>query len=417
MFNLLKSYYLRERLTQRLIFLLLIITILYFLFPRIIYGYFISPIEENNQIYLFGDWSVIISAINCKFLDYNIFVNNPCDVIERKHVYGSILLFIPYFEKYSKFYFLYFPIIVNFIFIFVVISHFTLKSLKEYILVLFFIFNPATILLMERLNFDIFIFLLIILLCYYRKNLLNLFIILFLSLSKFYPLSLFPLFFINNNNILKNLIYALIFLFLFLFFLYLDKENLAEILNNTKQFSADYFWSFNFFALSKIPILLTIFSKTFLIVFSLLSFLIFFLIGFYIYKNVLVKKEITLNNVNSYNKILFLISSGVLVSSYFIFNNWIYREVFLFGIIPFLLELSAKEKFFNNLINLIILRFAYFSISNYFSFFKGNDFLLIFHQIFDIFLISFFLGIIFHYYLSLVLSVVNLKKYKKFYGN
>ena len=417
MFNLLKSYYLRERLTQRLIFLLLIITILYFLFPRIIYGYFISPIEENNQIYLFGDWSVIISAINCKFLDYNIFVNNPCDVIERKHVYGSILLFIPYFEKYSKFYFLYFPIILNFIFIFVVISHFTLKSLKEYILVLFFIFNPATILLMERLNFDIFIFLLIILLCYYRKNLLNLFIILFLSLSKFYPLSLFPLFFINNNNILKNLIYALIFLFLFLFFLYLDKENLAEILNNTKQFSADYFWSFNFFALSKIPILLTIFSKNFLVVFSLLFFLIFFLIGFFIYKNVLVKKEITLNNVNSYNKILFLISSGVLVSSYFIFNNWIYREVFLFGIIPFLLELSAKEKFFNNLINLIILRFAYFSISNYFSFFKGNDFLLIFHQIFDIFLISFFLGIIFHYYLSLVLSVVNLKKYKKFYGN
>jgi hypothetical protein len=417
MFNLLKSYYLRERLTQRLIFLLLIITIFYFLFPRIIYGYFISPIEENNQIYLFGDWSVIISAINCKFLDYNIFVNNPCDVIERKHVYGSILLFIPYFEKYSKFYFLYFPIIVNFIFIFVVISHFTLKSLKEYILVLFFIFNPATILLMERLNFDIFIFLLIILLCYYRKNLLNLFIILFLSLSKFYPLSLFPLFFINNNNILKNLIYALIFLFLFLFFLYLDKENLAEILNNTKQFSADYFWSFNFFALSKIPILLTIFSKIFLVVFSLLFFLIFFLIGFFIYKNVLVKKEITLNNVNSYNKILFLMSSGVLVSSYFIFNNWIYREVFLFGIIPFLLELSAKEKFFNNLINLIILRFAYFSISNYFSFFKGNDFLLIFHQIFDIFLISFFLGIIFHYYLSLVLSVVNLKKYKKFYGN
>jgi hypothetical protein len=385
MFNLLKSYYLRERLTQRLIFLLLIITILYFLFPRIIYGYFISPIEKNNQIYLFADWSVIISAINCKLLDYNIFVNNPCDVIERKHVYGSILLFIPYFEKYSKFYFLYFPIILNFIFIFVVISHFTLKSLKEYILVLFFIFNPATILLMERLNFDIFIFLLIILLCYYRKNLLNLFIILFLSLSKFYPLSLFPLFFINHNNILKNLICALIFLILFLFFLYLDKENLAEILNNAKQFSADYFWSFNFFALSKIPILLTIFSKTFLIVFSLLSFLIFFLIGFYIYKNVLVKKEITLNNVNSYNKTLFLISSGVLVSSYFIFNNWIYREVFLFGVIPFLLELSTKEKFFNNLINLIILRFAYFSISNYFSFFKGNDFLLIFHQIFDIF--------------------------------
>jgi len=410
MFNSLKSYYFREKFIQRVIFFLLIITILYFLFPRIIYGYFIFPIGKNNQIYLFGDWSVIISAIHCKFLDYNVFINNPCDVIGRKHVYGSILLFIPYFEKYSEFYFLYFPIVVNFIFIFVIISHFTLKNLKEYILVLFFIFNPATILLMERLNFDIFIFLSIIFLCYFRKNLLNLLVILFLTLSKFYPLSLLPLFFINDKNIFKNLIYTFIFLILLFFFLHLDKANLVEILNNTKQFSANYFWSFNFFALSKIPILLNIFSKTFLIIFSSLLSIIFFLIGFFIYKNILVKKELNLNNVNSYNKTLFLISSGVLISNYFFFNSWIYREVFLFGIIPFLIEISAREKFFNNLINFIILRFVYFSISSYFALFKRNDFLLVFHQIFDIFLISFFLGIIFHYYLNLILSFINLKK-------
>lgn len=410
MFNSLKSYYFREKFIQRVIFFFLIITILYFLFPRIIYGYFIFPIVKNNQIYLFGDWSVIISAIHCKFLDYNVFINNPCDVIGRKHVYGSILLFIPYFEKYSEFYFLYFPIVINFIFIFVIISHFTLKNLKEYILVLFFIFNPATILLMERLNFDIFIFLSIIFLCYFRKNLLNLLVILFLTLSKFYPLSLLPLFFINDKNILKNLIYTFIFLILLFFFLYLDKANLVEILNNIKQFSANYFWSFNFFALSKIPILLTIFSKTLLIIFSLLSSIIFFLIGFFIYKNILVKKEVNLNNVNSYNKTLFLISSGVLISNYFFFNSWIYREVFLFGIIPFLLEISTREKFFNNLINIIILRFAYFSISSYFALFKRNDFLLVFHQIFDICLISFFLGIIFHYYFDLILGFINLKK-------
>lgn len=410
MFNSLKSYYFREKFIQRVIFFFLIITILYFLFPRIIYGYFIFPIVKNNQIYLFGDWSVIISAIHCKFLDYNVFINNPCDVIGRKHVYGSILLFIPYFEKYSEFYFLYFPIVVNFIFIFVIISHFTLKNLKDYILVLFFIFNPATILLMERLNFDIFIFLSIIFLCYFRKNLLNLLVILFLTLSKFYPLSLLPLFFINDKNILKNLVYTFIFLILLFFFLYLDKANLVEILNNTKQFSANYFWSFNFFALSKIPILLTIFSKTFLIIFSSLLSIIFFLIGFFIYKNILVKKEVNLNNVNSYNKTLFLISSGVLISNYFFFNSWIYREVFLFGVIPFLIEISAREKFFNNLINFIILRFVYFSISSYFALFKRNDFLLVFHQIFDIFLISLFLGIIFHYYLNLILSFINLKK-------
>lgn len=409
MFNLLKSFFFRENFIQRLIFFLSIIIVLYFLFPKIIYSYFIFPvIKNNNEIYLFHDWSVIISAIDCKLLDYNTFINSPC--YGTKTPYGSILLFIPYFEKYSEFYFLYFPIIVNFIFIFVIISHFTLNSLKEYILVLFFIFNPSTILLMERLNFDIFIFLSTILLCYFRKNLLNLLVILFLSLSKFYPLSLLPLFFINDKNILKKLIYAFIFLILLFFFLYLDKENLVEILNNTKQYSANYRWSFNFFALSKIPFLLTIFSKTALIIFSLLFFIIFFLIGFFIYKNILIKREVNLKNVDSYNKTLFLISSGVFVSSYFVFNNWIYREVFLFGIIPFFMEISAKEKFFNNLINFLILRFAYFSISSYFAIFKRNDFLLVFNQIFDICLISLFLGIIFHYYFNLILSFINLKK-------
>lgn len=359
---------------------------------------------------MFADWTNIIQAIRCKLLDFNVFINNPCDVTGRIYNYGSILLFIPFFEKYSVFYLLYIPIIVNFIFIYVVISHFALKNLKEYILVLFFIFNPATILLMERLNFDIFIFLSIILLCYFRKNLLNLLVILFLSLSKFYPVSLLPLFFINNKNILNNLIYTLIFLILLFFFLYLDQENLKIILKVTKIFTAGYFWSFNFFALSKIPILLTIFSKTSLIIFSLLFFIIFFLVGFFIYKNILVKKEVNLDNINSYNKTLFLISSGVLVSNYFLWSNWIYREVFLFGTIPFFLEISTKEKFFNNLINFIIFRFAYFSISSYFVLWKSNDFLLIFHQIFDICLVSFLLGIIFHYYLNLIISFVNLKK-------
>ncbi len=198
-------------------------------------------VEKYNTIYVFADWTIIIEAIRCKLLDFNVFINNPCDVKGRKHIYGSILLFIPYFKKYSDFYLLYFPIIVNFIFIYVVISHLNLKNLKEYILVLFFIFNPATILLMERLNFDIFIFLSIILLCYFRKNLLNLLVILFLSLSKFYPVSLLPLFFINNKNILNNLIYTLIFLILLFFFLYLDQENLKEILNNTKNFYSRLF--------------------------------------------------------------------------------------------------------------------------------------------------------------------------------
>lgn len=173
-----------NKLNHFLLFLFIVI-ILYYIFPEILYSFFVVPVAQNKQIYLFSDWSVIFSAIKCKLLNYNIFILNPCDVYARPHVYGSILLFIPYIEDYSIFYFWYFPIFINLIFITIIILHFNFTSLKEYFLCLIFILNPSTLLAMERLNLDIFIFLLMILLCYFRNNILNLLFISFLTLAKF----------------------------------------------------------------------------------------------------------------------------------------------------------------------------------------------------------------------------------------
>ena len=110
--------------------------------PKILYSFFILPVQKDKQLYLFSDWSVIFSAIKCKLLNYNIFILNPCDLYARPHVYGSILLFIPYIEDYSIFYFWYFPMFINLIFIAIIIVHFNFTSLKEYFLCLIFIFNP-----------------------------------------------------------------------------------------------------------------------------------------------------------------------------------------------------------------------------------------------------------------------------------
>jgi hypothetical protein len=397
------------KLTNKLNYLLLflfIVTILYYLFPKILYSFFIFPIQKDKQIYLFGDWLVIISAIKCKLLNYNTFINNPCDVIGRVHVYGSILLFIPYIEKYSIFYFLYFPIFINLIFIIVIILHFNFTSRKEYFLCLIFILNPSTLLLMERLNFDIFIFLLMILLCYFRKNILNLLFISFLTLAKFYPMSLLPLFFIKNKNnkFFINFLFALIFLFFVTFFLYLDKDNLVEIVRNKQQFSAYYKWSFNFFALSKIPSLLNIFSENLLVLFSSFFSIVFIFIGVFICKNILYKNNYILTRSWGYNETLFLISAGVLVSTYFAFNNVIYREIFIFGLIPLSLELGRDNLFFKNLISFIIFRLFYFTISSYFAMFGGNDFLLIFNQIIDICFISFIAGVLLFLYLKMFMN-------------
>jgi hypothetical protein len=265
---------------------------------------------------------------------------------------------------------------------------------------------------MERLNFDIFIFLLMILLCYFRKNILNLLFISFLTLAKFYPVSLLPLFFIKNKNnkFLTNFLFAIIFLFLVTILLYLDKDNLGEIVKNVQYFSAHYKWSFNFFALSKIPSLLNIFSENLLVLFSSFFSIVFVFVGVFICKNILHKNNYILTRGWGYNETLFLISAGVLVSTYFAFNNWIYREIFIFGLIPLSLELGRDNLFFKNLISFIIFRLFYFTISSYFSIFRFNDFLLIFNNIIDIFFVSFILGVLLYLYLKLLISSFRFKK-------
>jgi len=400
-----------NKLNHFLLFLFIVI-ILYYIFPKILYSFFILPVGKDKQIYLFSDWSVIFSAIKCNLLNYNTFIHNPCDVYARPHVYGSILLFIPYIEDYSFFYFWYFPIFINLIFITIIILHFNFTSLKEYFLCLIFILNPSTLLAMERLNLDIFIFLLMILLCYFRNNILNLLFISFLTLAKFYPASLLPLFFIKNKNnkLFINFLFAFCFLSLVIFCLYLDKDNLGEIIKNKQLFSADYRWSFNFFALSKIPSLLNIFSENLLVLFSSFFSIIFVFIGVFVCKNILYKNNYILTRSWSYNETLFLISAGVAVSTYFVFNNWSYREIFLFGLIPLSLELGRDNLFFKNLINFIIFRLLYSTISSYLSAFRLNDFLLIFDRIIDISFVSFILGALLYLYLKLLISSFRFRK-------
>ena len=84
-----------------------IIISLFFFFLITIIIYFPIPIEniERYLPYLIrgphADWTFIIDAIKCHSIGYNVFINNPCgtDAINRPHVYGEILLYIPYFDK------------------------------------------------------------------------------------------------------------------------------------------------------------------------------------------------------------------------------------------------------------------------------------------------------------------------------
>lgn len=79
------------------IFLFLLITLfIYYLFESLlIYKFFVLPVVIKNQANIFIDWNAITSAIDCSKKGFDVFIENPCDVIGRRHVYGSILLNIP----------------------------------------------------------------------------------------------------------------------------------------------------------------------------------------------------------------------------------------------------------------------------------------------------------------------------------
>ena len=78
------------------------------------------------------------------------------------------------------------------------------KTKFEYIVVLLCIFNPSSILLIERMNLDIFIFLISIFITFNRFYFFNWFIIYFATFIKIYPAILGINIFIENVFLTKS---------------------------------------------------------------------------------------------------------------------------------------------------------------------------------------------------------------------
>jgi len=379
--------------------------LIYIIFPNILYSNIIIPILKDGLLYPFADWLAIISAVKCKLMNYDVFILNPCDVKERAHVYGSILLFIPLIKGFDSFYLLYFPIFINLILVLVIILHFNLTRFKESFLFLLIIFNPSTLLLMERLNTDIFILLILILLCYFRSNILNIFLITFATLAKFFPIALIPLFFLTKQKkILINLIYFVIFILIISSAFYLDRYNLVKIFNNQDQYVASFRLSFSFVSFAKIISVTTGFSNTlFLFISAGLSLLIIFLTTNNLNKNAIFKEF----NFDDYQGLLFLVGGGLLVSTYIVFNNYLYREIFLFCLIPYLLSKQNENSIFKFVLYFMIFRYLYFMIANYYAIFNKEYLLLIIKYFLDLCFMSVVTAVILILYLRLSKKLIQ----------
>ncbi len=399
-------------LSLTVIFSLIIAFLIYkkFVYPAVI------PVEMNGLTYIFADWGAILSANICEQKGINVYSENPCDIKNRKHVYGEILLHIP-FAEFNKFYQFYFPLILNIIFLFIIVSFFNqTNSFKNYFLV-FFIISLPVILAIERANSDILIFLMMYLISKYKNLFLSHILIIFSTLCKFYPIC-FGVIFLFQKIVKKIFLNISITAFFFILFLIHQYENLIQIFNNSAQFSGSGVYQFSLKGLIKaIPNIQVIIND------YNINWLIYLFIGILLIlpltffgKRIIQSQEnekflLNIFDFNIFENRLYIVSTLVIIFCYFLVQNFNYREIFLIGLVPYILknEKAYKRGFLNNLYYIIVIKFLFSTILIYLTMNKVNVdlnyFMNLAKHILDFYVVS-ILSII------LILNLKNLfKKY------
>ena len=375
---------LKQKININFFIFILFVLIIYFLIKHQIIYPTILPMIYNGGVNIFADWSVIINANLCFEKGLDVYSNNPCDQWGRKHVYGNILLNIPFIQSFKNFYFFIFPILFNLLFLYVTINFFKFNNYIEYFMIFPFMLSPSIILSIERANIDIIIFLIVVFISFNKKLLFNYIPLLFVTLSKFYPISLATIF-LFEKKFSKIILNFIVFFILIISLLYLQYDDLVKIFNNSKQFIGGgiYNFSFNGLALYITSLNIIIDNKNlnwikYLCIFVFLIIPILITLRFqirFIFKNYIIKDKLT---ENIYENRLYLLSSVVILSCYFLFSNYIYREIFFLGLIPWILkerEVNSNKNFINFYYYILCTKFVISFIITYII--RNEYFLLI----------------------------------------
>ena len=364
--------------------------------------------------YLFGDYTVLISWLECNYLGFDVYDENStknCPNFYTIFFYGHMWLSLPFNEMLKIIYLDYVPYLTIVLFVIAITIIIKPKSSIEHLILILTIFNPSTMLLIERMGFDIFIFLITIFLAFNRLYIINWFLIYCLTFIKIYPVILGINIFLENKNrsLKKNLtIISIIVLISFLyFFIHLDEYLILLFDGGVKAGKAGYHYLFSLNTLPKIfKYILNI--NYILLIFIFYSSFIFLTKLFYKKFNKYYS-EIT-KDFFSFNGRLYMLGGYVSLVCYILFSNYIYREVFLILLLPYLINLHRKND--NNLFKMILyfvfLRYLFLYPYSYINIHDGimhidgirqfsNKFLLAISVkgVFDFILMSLFTSILF----------------------
>ena len=326
---------------------------------------------------LFVDFKGSIKWLECKSLNYNLFSDNLKNCTNIPFNYGKIFLILPYNKFLDSFYTNYLPFCLIFFSIYFITKIFKLSDLKNLCIYLLAIFSPISLLLFERANFDLIIFVCAMFIVFNKIYILNWTISFLLMFTKVYPAILLIGVFIENSKRRIKHVFVILFGILVCSAIYLA-FNINEYLflfNNLSVAKAGYHFLFSLNSLAKI--LKYTFNFNYIVLLVIFySLFIIFIIKFYKNFSANMGKNFDSNELYNVDNKLFFICSYLSIFCFFIYSNYIYREIFIIGCIPLILSLENKNKgiLIKIMIYLIFVRYIYSYIYGYYNVNDGITF-------------------------------------------
>ena len=351
----------------------------------------------------FGDFQLFKNALNCVDKGLSPYIG-PSELKCVGFNYGHVILILTPFKKFfanSNQYILPFTFLT--IFIATTIKLINPKNAFEFFLISLALLNPSSLLLIERMNLDILLYLIIVILAFNKLYLINWFLVAYSFLFKFHPFIFGIIIFVEKK---KRKIINLFFIFIFillisLIFIFLYKDEY------TLMFRDSGAWKMGLHYLFSIKTIPKVLKESFSIHYGS-SLLIFYVIFIYQTYQKSFKHNIDLEDIYSFNKKLFLLSSNSLLLCFLTFSNAFYREVFLILTIPYLLS-NMNNKYFKNVAFLLcfkyLFNFVYILDLNFETFYHVNDVRIYKNH----FLITVFFKGLIDYILMLLIGGITLK--------
>ena len=353
--------------------------------------------------YYFSDYQAFVNGANCLNLGLSPYIG-PAELNCKGFNYGhAILIFTPFKNFITGPYHFVMPLVFTSLFTISTIKIINPKNYFQFFVCSLALLNPATLLLIERMNLDILLYLIIIILAFNKIYFLNWLLVIYSFLFKFYPFVYGIIIFVEKE---KRKISSLLFIFFFilftsLIFIFLFRQEYSLMFKDSNSWKMGLHYLFSIKAIPKV--LKESFSLHYGLM--LLLFYLFFIIQIYKRSS---KIGIIGQSKYTFEKKLFLLSSNSLLLCFLTFSNALYREVFLILIIPyFFSNFDIKE--FRYILYVLCIKFLFNFIYTYdlnFETFYHLENVRIYKTHFLI--ISFMKGLI-DYILMMLIGTITLK--------